>query len=364
MTLKNRKVLLVGGAGYIGSVMTGHLLSKGWSVRCLDQLIYKNESCAWPYLTNPQYEFMRGDLRNPNVFAQALKNVDDVVVLAGLVGDPITKKYPEESDAINRVGVGSLIDAVQTHPVERLIFVSTCSNYGLVAEDQAVDENYPLSPLSLYAKHKVEMEKKILGLKGKVGFHPTILRFATAFGLSSRMRFDLTVNEFVRELHLGKELLVFDAKTWRPYCHVKDFSRAIEQVLCAPVDKVDFEVFNVGREENNFTKLMIVEEIVKHIPQSKIAYQESGADPRNYRVNFEKIRRTLGFTPEVSVQQGVSEILTSLRKGLFDHVEDQKHFFGNYEITRRLPANGSALRSAVRQRDSLVSDNRIPTRIG
>jgi nucleoside-diphosphate-sugar epimerase len=108
----------------------------------------------------------------------------------------------------------------------------------------------------------VEMEKKIMGLKGKVGFHPTILRFATAFGLSSRMRFDLTVNEFVRELHLGKELVVFDAKTWRPYCHVKDFARAVEQVLSAPVNTVDFEVFNVGCEENNFTKLMIVEEIV------------------------------------------------------------------------------------------------------
>jgi len=328
----NRKILLVGGAGYVGSVMTGHLLRKGWSVRCLDQLIYKNSSCAWPYLTDPQYEFVRGDLRDPNVFATALKNVDDVVILAGLVGDPITRTYPEESDAINRVGVGSLIDAVQKHPVERLIFVSTCSNYGLVEKDEAVDENYTLTPLSLYAKHKVEMEKKILGLKGKVGFHPTILRFATAFGLSSRMRFDLTVNEFVRELYLGKDLTVFDAKTWRPYCHVMDFARAVEQVLRAPVEAVGFEVFNVGCEENNFTKQMIVEEIVGHLPRSKVIYQEQGADPRNYRVNFDKIRRTLGFIPEVSVQQGVCEILTALIQGLFDQVEEQKHFFGNYEI--------------------------------
>src|SRR4051812_36000454 len=320
MATEKRTVLLVGGAGYVGSVITGHLLRKGWHVRCLDQLIYKNESCAWPYLSVPQYEFIKGDIRDPGLANQALKGVDHVVILAGLVGDPITSKYPDESHAINRKGVASFIDAMQHFPVNRLIFVSTCSNYGLVQEDTAVDENYPLAPLSLYAKHKVEMEQKILGLNGKAGFHPTVLRFATAFGLSSRMRFDLTVNEFVRELHLGKELLVFDPKTWRPYCHVKDFSRAIEQVLCAPVDKVDFEVFNVGREENNFTKLMIVEEIVKHIPQSKIAYQESGADPRNYRVNFEKIRQTLGFTPEVSVQQGVSEILASLRKGLFDHV--------------------------------------------
>lgn len=332
MVTEKRTVLLVGGAGYVGSVITGHLLRKGWHVRCLDQLIYKNESCAWPYLSVPQYEFMQGDIRDPRFANQALKGVDDVVILAGLVGDPITSKYPDESHAINRNGVASFIDAMQHHPVDRLIFVSTCSNYGLVEEDKAVDENYPLAPLSLYAKHKVEMEQKILGLKGKAGFNPTVLRFATAFGLSSRMRFDLTVNEFVRELHLGKELLVFDPKTWRPYCHVRDFARAIEEVLRAPTSKVAFEVFNVGCEENNFTKLMVVEEIVRHIPRSKVTYQERGADPRNYRVNFDKIRRVLNFTPEISVQQGISEILAALNQGLFDHVEEQRHFFGNYEI--------------------------------
>src|SRR5207247_961507 len=135
--------------------------------------------------------------------------------------------------------------------------------------DEPVDENHALAPLSLYAKHKVEMEKQLLSYKGKVGFFPTILRFATAFGLSPRMRFDLTVNEFVREMYLGKELLVFDAKTWRPYCHVRDFSRAVEFVLRAPTNKVDFEVFNVGSEANNFTKQMIVDETLKYLPDSK-----------------------------------------------------------------------------------------------
>ena len=151
----------------MGSVITGHLLRKGWHVRCLDQLIYKNESCAWPYLSVPQYEFMQGDIRDPRFANQALKGVDDVVILAGLVGDPITSKYPDESHAINRNGVASFIDAMQHHPVDRLIFVSTCSNYGLVEVDTAVDENYPLAPLSLYAKHKVEMEQKIPRSQGK-----------------------------------------------------------------------------------------------------------------------------------------------------------------------------------------------------
>ncbi len=327
-----RKVLLVGGAGYIGTVMTSHFLKKSWQVRCFDQLVYKNESCVWPFLSQPKYEFMRGDLRDSNTCKQALNGVTDVVVLAGLVGDPITKKYPEASIAINQQGVSSFIDSAKTSAVERLVFVSTCSNYGLVEKDVVVDENFPLAPLSLYAKHKVEMEQKILGLKGKTEFQPTILRFATAFGLSPRMRFDLTVNEFVRDLHMGKELLVFDAQTWRPYCHVRDFSRAVEQVLNAPTQKVGFEVFNVGSEENNYTKQMIVNEVVKSLPNSKVKYQEKGADPRNYRVNFNKIRQSLDFTPEVSVREGVAETLAALRLGLFDHVEEQKHFFGNYEI--------------------------------
>lgn len=328
----NRKILLVGGAGYIGTVMTGHFLRKGWQVRCMDQLVYKNESCVWPFLSDSNYEFMYGDLRNNSDCKQALSGITDVVVLAGLVGDPITKKYPEISAAINQQGISSFIDTAKQSAVERLVFVSTCSNYGLVEKDVVVDENFPLAPLSLYAKHKVEMEQKILGLKGQTNFQPTILRFATAFGLSPRMRFDLTVNEFVRDLHMGKELLVFDAQTWRPYCHVRDFSRAVEQVLSAPAKKVGFEVFNVGSEENNYTKQMIVDEVVKSLPASKVKYQEKGADPRNYRVNFNKIRQTLDFTPEVSVREGIAETLAALKLNLFKHVEEQKHFFGNYEV--------------------------------
>lgn len=327
-----RSVLLVGGAGYIGTVMTGYFLRRGWQVRSFDQLIYKNESCVWPFFSDPGYEFLRGDLRDASKYEQALSGVDHVVILAGLVGDPITKKYPELSDAINLKAIGSFIEALRSHPVQKAVFVSTCSNYGMVDRDEAVDEDYPLAPLSLYAKHKVEIEGRLLALKGSAGFQPTILRFATAFGISPRMRFDLTVNEFVRELHLGKELLVYDAKTWRPYCHVRDFARAVEKVLVASPEKVAFEVFNVGCEENNFTKEMIVREVQKLLPDSRVQYQERGSDPRNYRVNFDKIRRTLDFTPQESVRMGIAEILGALRQDLFAHVDDQLYFFGNYEI--------------------------------
>jgi len=347
--LPKRKLLLAGGAGYIGTVISGHFLRRGWQVRCFDQLIYKNESTVWPYLPQPDYEFMPGDLRDRSACARAVADVQDVIILGGLVGDPITQKYPILSEAINVGGVRTLLEALRWSGAERVIFISTCSNYGLVEGDVAVDEESPLAPLSLYAKHKVEIEGAILASMG-VSYTPTVLRFATAFGLSPRMRFDLTVNEFVRELYLGNELLVFDAQTWRPYCHVTDFSRALEKVLRASKSEVGFEIFNVGSEDNNYTKQMIVDEVVRNVPGARIRYQEKGKDPRNYRVNFAKIRRILDFVPETSVSAGVAEILTACRKGLFDHVEEQRHFFGNYEVfcpTQMPRASNADLRLAV-----------------
>jgi nucleoside-diphosphate-sugar epimerase len=154
------------------------------------------------------------------------------------------------------------------------------------------------------------------------------------------MRFDLTVNEFTRELYLGRELLVFDAHTWRPYCHVSDLSAAVRGVLEAPCDRVHFEIFNVGGDENNFTKRMIVDEILLQVPDGKVKYQEHGSDPRNYRVSFAKIRERLGFAPQVPVRRGVAELLDALRAGLFDQVERQRAWFGNYEIVASAAADG------------------------
>ena len=254
------RVLLVGGAGYIGSVLSAQLLENGYSVTCLDRMIYRHYHTVWPFVSSEGYRFIQGDMGNPADLERALEDARHVVILAGLVGDPITKKYPQESEAINLQSVQALLDGLEGKNLERVIFVSTCSNYGLIPESVEATEDYELKPLSLYAKHKVEIERRLLGLKDKVDYSATVLRFATAFGLSPRMRFDLTVSEFTRELYLGRELLVFDAYTWRPYCHVKDLSAAIRRVLEAKQDRVHFEVFNVGGESNNFTKQMIVDE--------------------------------------------------------------------------------------------------------
>lgn len=328
----NKSALIIGGAGYIGLMITDYLLAAGYKVNCLDLLLYQNNTCVIPYLSNPNYRFIYGDLRDQNVLDRALQGVTNVILLAGLVGDPITKKYPEASHAINGEGILSCIDFLNGKRLDRVIFVSTCSNYGLIKSDELADETYPLSPLSLYAKSKVAAEQHLLTNRGKVDYTPTILRFATAFGLAPRMRFDLTVNEFTRELALGRELLVFDAHTWRPYCHVMDFARLIQQVIEAPHAKIAFEVFNAGGEINNFTKQGVVGTILALLPNAKVRYQEHGSDPRNYRVNFQKVRETLGFEPEYTVDYGVKELLSAIREHIFDRADLMRNFHGNYEI--------------------------------
>ena len=233
----NKTVLIIGGGGYIGSVLSSNLIDNGYNVKSMDLLIYHNHSCIINQYGKPHYEFIFGDMANVSILEKALDKVEYVVLLAGLVGDPITKKYPKEANAINDDGVRTVIDTCKNTKIKRLIFVSTCSNYGLIRGAGLANEKHELKPLSLYAKSKVGIEKYILSLKNSVDYHPTILRFATAFGLSPRMRFDLTVSEFTRELFLGNELLVFDAETWRPYCHTQDFAKLIQKVLEAPEEK-------------------------------------------------------------------------------------------------------------------------------
>jgi nucleoside-diphosphate-sugar epimerase len=332
LSCEDRRVLLVGGAGYVGSVLTGYLLERGYRVRSHDLLLYENHPCVTPFLGRAGYEFRYGDLCDADTVRSLLSGVTDVVLLGGLVGDPITKKYPQESAAINDRGVRRCIDALEGHGLRRVIFISTCSNYGLIGDGELAVEEFELRPLSLYAKAKVAAEEHLLALRGKVDYQATILRFATAFGLSPRMRFDLTVNEFTRELFLGRELLVYDPDTWRPYCHVRDLSRLIEKVLQCPDDRTAFQVFNVGGEANNLTKRAIVEAVLRELPHAKVAYQAHGPDPRNYRVSFRKVRETLGFEPQYSVADGVRELVEALGQHVFDAVDGHANMYGNYHV--------------------------------
>ena len=328
----SRRVLLIGGAGYIGVPLARRLLASGHLVRTLDRLIYNNGSSLLGQAPEPASEFIFGDMGDDATLDRALDEVTDVVILAGLVGDPITKKFPDQSQTVNEQALKHCIDRLNGRGLDKVVFISTCSNYGMISDNEVAHEGFALNPLSLYAKAKVAAETYLLSLKGHVDYHATVLRFATAFGLAPRMRFDLTVNEFARELFLGKELVVYDADTWRPYCHVRDFARLILRVLDAPPGAVSFEVFNGGGDANNLTKRQIVTLALQHLPAGRVVYRENSADPRNYRVDFRKVRDTLQFEPEFDVNYGIAEIIAALRSHLLDDVDTRPNFYGNYEL--------------------------------
>lgn len=327
------KVLLVGGAGYIGLVIAKQLSERGMQVVILDNIIYKHHLGLHSIFYNPNISFFNWDIRNDLVenFIES-NGITDVVILAGLVGDPITKKYPDLSNQINNTAIQKLILKFQKANLNKLIFISTCSNYGLIEEGKKADENFTLTPLSLYAKDKVSNEEFLQENSDKFNFSYTILRFATAFGVAPRMRFDLSVNEFVYDAFTKKKLEIYDADTWRPYCHVIDFANLIEKTLKAPVEVTDKEIFNAGGDDNNHTKRDLAEMIKNHIPDLDISYVLGGNDPRNYIVDFSKVKNTLNFTPTVTVNSGIKEIIEYLEKGIFLDYAYNKNFYGNYLI--------------------------------
>jgi len=327
-----KNVLLIGGAGYVGSVITSHFLREGYKVTVLDNFIYENQSSIISFMGDPKYKFIKGDFTDKSNLELASQGITEVVMLGGLVGDPITKTYPNESELINSIGVKNCIDFFDNIELDKFIFISTCSNYGLIKENELADEEFELNPLSLYAKAKVSGELHLLSKKGKTSYTGVVLRFSTAFGLSPRMRFDLSVSEFVKELYLGNELLVFDEHTWRPYCHVRDFARLIDIVIKSKNSDVNFEIFNAGGEANNFTKKMIVETIVNNIPHAKVTYGANGSDPRNYKVSFNKVKSVLNFIPTWSVEDGIKELINAFEIGLYNDAVINKNKYGNYKI--------------------------------
>lgn len=321
----SKKILVTGGAGYIGSVLTRQLLEKGYQVRVMDNLMYGGE----PIIDMPNYpnfEFVKGDIRNREDVEKAMQGMDCVAHLAAIVGDPACAKNPELSRSTNLEGSKLLYDVANEKGAQRFVFASTCSNYGKMDDPEAyVSEGSKLAPVSLYAETKVATETYLLEQPKSNNCKPTCLRFSTVYGLSLRPRFDLTVNEFTKELVLGRELVVFGEQFWRPYCHVYDLARSVVTVIEADEDKVAFDVFNVGDTSENYQKQMIVDEIIKQVPDAKVKYVTKNEDPRDYRVNFSKIKDKLGFELMFTVPDGIRQIKEVLEAGFILNPDDNKY---------------------------------------
>jgi len=321
----SKKILVTGGAGYIGSVVTRQLLEKGYQVRVLDSLMYGGEPII-DLMNYPNFEFIKGDIRNEADVRKAMQGVDSVAHLAAIVGDPACAKQPDLARSTNFEGSKLLYTIANEMGVSKFVFASTCSNYGKMEDpDKYVDEDSKLAPVSLYAETKVATEQFLLSQPKTNKCKPTCLRFSTVYGLSLRPRFDLTVNEFAKELALGRELVIFGEQFWRPYCHVYDLARSVVSVIEAAEEIVAFDVFNVGDTSENYQKKMIVDEVMKVLPESRIQYVQKNEDPRDYRVSFEKIKNKLGFKLMFTVPDGIRQIKKVLDDGFILNPDDPKY---------------------------------------
>jgi len=306
---ENLNILVTGGAGYIGSVLTQMLLNKNHHVRVLDSLMYGGESLL-PVWSHKNFEFMHGDVCSEEDSDKAARDMDCVVHLASIVGDPACKRKPDLARQINLDGSINMLQQAKKNRVRKFVFSSTCSNYGKMADpEQPLDENSPISPLSLYAETKVAFEKIILDPAQAQGICTTSLRFATVYGVSPRMRFDLTVNEFTLEIVKNKYLKVYGEQFWRPYAHLRDICQAIMLVIDAPDEVVCNNMFNVGASDQNFQKQQLIEKILPYQEDALIDYVNITEDPRDYRVSFEKIARLLGFKNDYVVEDGIREVV-------------------------------------------------------
>ncbi len=304
-----KKVLVTGCAGYIGSNLVRKLLFEtSYYVKGFDCLNYGIEPIL-SLLEHPSFELKIGDIRDSDMVDEALDDVWAVIHLASVVGDPACAAQPELAKSVNLNATKHLYNEALKKGVARFIFASTCSNYGKSQNpDEYMNESSPLNPVSIYAKTKVDVENYLLGQPSTNSCVPTCLRFATCYGISPRNRFDLTVNEFTRDIVLDKEVIIFGKQFWRPYCHVNDLANAMMAVLQSSNGSTAFEIFNVGDTDENYTKQMLVDRIVEQVGKGKIKYVDKKEDPRDYRVNFDKISKKLGFQISKKLSDGIEEI--------------------------------------------------------
>jgi nucleoside-diphosphate-sugar epimerase len=310
--VNKQRIVVTGGAGYVGSVVTAHLLLAGFRVVVVDRLAAGGESLLG-YMHRPDFELVVGDIRDSGVLDRALGDAAAVVHLAAVVGEPACAADENEARSINLDGARSVLHVAKRTRVPRVVLVSTCSNYGVTSPDVLADEDAPLNPLGIYASSKVDAELSVLRDGGAALV--CVLRLATICGLSPRMRFDLLVNEIARAAILGDTIEVFAPDAWRPFVHIGDVARAVEWALRAREDIVRGRAFNVVGE--NYRKRDLVELVLRHFPNASFELTNATSDARDYRVSGERIRREGGFEPRYKVEDALVTTADAVRVGAF-----------------------------------------------
>jgi nucleoside-diphosphate-sugar epimerase len=325
----NSLVLVLGGAGYIGSILVRKLLDAGRKVRVLDSLVY-GDSALHDIRGHPNLELKVGDCRKIQDVVGAVKGAESIVHLAAIVGDPACEVDRQTSLQINYAATRMLIEVARGNGIKRFVFASSCSVYG--ATDLLMDENSPVKAVSLYGQTKIDSEEALLEAHSS-SFYPTILRLATVFGLSYRPRFDLVVNLLTAKAFKDGAITVFNGTQWRPFIHVRDVARGIAQVLEAPLSLIRGEIFNLGDSHMNYQLSEVAENILTVFPKTKVEHKEN-SDRRNYRVSFDKIRLQLDFECSISLDEGIQELRRAFEE---KHVLDYRDpLYYNQEFLKLL----------------------------
>jgi nucleoside-diphosphate-sugar epimerase len=296
-----KKIFITGGAGYIGTTLIPLLLENKLQVTVYDSLLFNNGDKLLPYITNENFTFIEGDIRDKENLSKHIKNHDIVIHLAALVGFPICREKGEkESYDVNVIGTKNVIDSMNEN--QYLLFGSTGSNYGEVKG--ICTEETPLNPLSIYGRTKTDAEKLVLDRKNSTAF-----RFATAFGVSPRLRLDLLVNDLTYKSIKEGYGVIYESHFLRTFIHVKDIA-SVFLFAIKNNDKMKNNVYNVGSDSMNYSKKEICELIKKEIPSVYFNYADVGedADKRNYKVSYDKIK-SLGFETKVDITTGIKEII-------------------------------------------------------
>lgn len=310
-------VLITGGAGYIGSLLTGELLRAGRRVTVIDSLVHGGNALL-SYLPHPAFVFHRADIRDRDSIRPFFKDVEAVVHLASIVGYPACSKAGrDESFDCNVEGTRAVFEEAASAGADRFLFASTYSNYGLAPDGLPVTEDSPLFPQSIYAETKIAAERWLLDRAADSSLAPVLFRFATLFGPSPRTRFDLIINQFVWEAVVEKKLAVYQPRFNRSFVHVADVVRALTMALAAPVEILRGQIFNVGSNRANFTKDEIARLIRKYALPFELSYPDLSfdGDMRDLRVAFDKIEKVLGWTARISVEDGIRELVEAVSSG-------------------------------------------------
>jgi len=301
------KLLITGGAGYIGSVITNLALQQGYQVKVVDILWFKKD-IPLIHLNNPNYQFIKGDICDKNVAEKIIKGVDFIINAAAVVGDPASKKFPDLIHKTNYEACINLAELAKKNKIKGFIFFSTCSNYGIA--NGLANEETELNPLSVYVKSKVKSEEYLMNKTN--GLDWVICRLSTVYGVSPRMRFDLTVNDFAMNAYMKKYLDIFLPYSHRPYIHVYDLAKVIMELL-KNFEKIKNNVFNVGFNGENYQKIQIANIVKENMPDTKIEIVKTGSDLRDYQVDFSKLQKFISIKNTYTINDGVKEVLEILK---------------------------------------------------